>query len=144
MSLKFSIEYFCISCSLLQRFMIASTAGFGSAKSSTLTQLRGMTEASLSPLPLAITIPGLSRILMFFVITTSFMFLVNPGVDPTPQAFALFKLLITLLFPTFGYPTTPTTMEVVDRQLCSNYSTVSTRRQHLHTVLCLRVISDVS
>ena len=36
------------------------------------------------------------------------MFLVNPGILEVPTALFLFKLLIILLFPTFGYPIIPT------------------------------------
>ena len=34
--------------------------------------------------------------------------LVRPGVEPIKQALDRFKLLITLLFPTFGKPMIPT------------------------------------
>ena len=40
-------------------------------------------------------------------------YFVTPGVDPTLQDLDRFKLLMTLLFPTFGNPTMPTVMEVL-------------------------------
>ncbi len=40
-----------------------------------------------------------------------------PGVAPTVQALALFKLLISELFPTLGIPTTPT-LEKYQRFWC--------------------------
>lgn len=40
-------------------------------------------------------------------------YFVTPGVDPTVHALDLFKLLITLLFPTLGKPTTPTVIDVL-------------------------------
>ncbi len=38
----------------------------------------------------------------------------QPGILETSQVFDLFKLFITLLFPTFGYPITPTVTALVD------------------------------
>lgn len=39
--------------------------------------------------------------------------LVTPGMAPTPQARLRLRLLMRLLLPTLGYPTTPTVMEVL-------------------------------
>lgn len=39
-------------------------------------------------------------------------YFVTPGVEPTLQALDRFKLLIKLLLPTLGRPTTPTLIEV--------------------------------
>ena len=39
-------------------------------------------------------------------------YFVKPGVDPTPQDLLLFILLIKLLLPTLGKPTTPTVIAV--------------------------------
>jgi len=39
---------------------------------------------------------------------------VHPGMLETSQALVLFKLLITLLLPTLGYPISPTVTALVD------------------------------
>lgn len=62
-------------------------------------------SASSSPLK---TTPGQSNNFTFLSSTISYICFVNPGILETPTALLRFKLLITELFPTLGYPTSPT------------------------------------
>lgn len=58
--------------------------------------------------------PGQSIIFTWLSSLTYFRFLVDPGIAETSHVFDLFKLLITLLFPTFGYPINPTVTALVE------------------------------
>lgn len=120
------------TCALLQRRRMASTGGSGSTSCSIFTQLRRIIAASL--VDVAMTMPGQSRSLMCLskctswrhlrmhqtlwwgehdthrksqgcrIISSPRTHLVTPGVAPTLQARARFKLLIKLLLPTLGKP----------------------------------------
>lgn len=59
-------------------------------------------------------IPGQSTNFTWLSNFTYFKFLVQPGMDDTSQVFDLFKLFITLLFPTLGYPISPTVTALVE------------------------------
>lgn len=54
------------------------------------------------------TTPGQSKSFTFLSKTISCICFVKPGTLETPTDFERFKLLITELLPTFGYPTNPT------------------------------------
>lgn len=58
--------------------------------------------------------PGQSTSLTWLSNFTYLRFLVHPGIEETSHVFDLFKLLITLLFPTLGYPINPTVTALVD------------------------------
>lgn len=108
---------------------MASTGGRGSTSCSIFTQFRRIIAASV--VEVAMTMPGQSNSLMCLSKCTSWRhlksikvsqqgwletrrtsqinnflstYLVTPGVAPTLHARARFKLLIKLLFPTFGKP----------------------------------------
>ena len=52
--------------------------------------------------------PGQSSSLTYLSNLTYCKILVDPGVEDTSHVLDLFKLLITELFPTLGYPISPT------------------------------------
>ena len=68
----------------------------------TLTQFFKANEAT-SP-SFEMTIPGLSKSLIFLSNLTSCSVLVRPGVEPNRHACERFKLLIKLLLPVLGKP----------------------------------------
>lgn len=116
------------------RFKMTSTGPTASSSLLILRALRNATVVSEAS-PVAMTIPGLSSSMIFESSATSCMillvdghreviwkrsnrvvgvtYLVTPGTAPTLQDLLRFKLLMMLLLPTFGRPTTPTRMDVL-------------------------------